>query len=540
MKENFNNKIIFVTGGVVSSLGKGIASASIAALLELHGLKVSFLKLDPYINIDPGTMSPQQHGEVFVTEDGAETDLDLGHYERFSDAVMSKKNNYTAGKIYHAVLEKERQGFYLGNTVQVIPHITNEIQDRIVDVAKESDVTLVEIGGTVGDIESLPFLEAIRQLSHKLPQKQTIFIHLTLIPWIPTASELKSKPTQHSVNKLREIGIQPDILLCRTQKTLPQELRAKISQFTNVPIETVIAAQDTDPIYNVPMQFQKEQLDLQILRALDLPQKTISLHRWQQIVDTCKNPNDTVKIAIVGKYTETKDAYKSLQEALIHGGIQHNLKIESHYISANELEEQDVATTLSSFHSILVPGGFGKRGTNGKMKAIQFARENKIPLLGICLGMHLAIIEYARNVLGWKEASSTEFQKTNYPIIDLMEEQKKQKDLGGTMRLGNYKAILAKDSLLASIYQTDQIQARHRHRYEFNNLYKNELIQAGLKITGVNPDLNLVEAIEIQNHPWFIAVQYHPEFTSKPYQPSPLFASFVKAAYEYKQTLAKK
>ncbi|PCI29596.1 MAG: CTP synthetase [SAR324 cluster bacterium] len=528
-------KFIFVTGGVVSSLGKGIAAASIGATLESRGLKLTILKLDPYINVDPGTMNPLQHGEVFVTEDGYEADLDLGHYERYTNVITTRDSNFTTGQIYNTVIQKERRGEYLGKTVQVIPHITDQIKENIYKAAEGFDVALVEIGGTVGDIESLPFLEAIRQISHDLERHQTMFIHLTLIPWIAAAEELKTKPTQHSVNKLREIGIQPDILICRTDRPLDEELRRKIALFTNVAYDSVIEAQDVECVYAVPLNFHKEGLDSRVVEHLQLWAKRPNLQIWADIVDSYMNPKDEVTIGIIGKYTDLKDSYKSLNEALIHAGIALNLKVNLHYVDSEKLHDTGDTSDWAKCDGFLIPGGFGKRGIKGKIDSIQYARENKIPFFGICLGLQVAILEYAQNVLGIKNADSTEFNpSTTENIIDMMAEQKEVKNLGGTMRLGAFKATLQKDSMAAKIYGKEEISERHRHRWEVNNKYISALEEGGLKISGKNKDLDLVEVIELEDHPWFLAVQYHPEFKSKPIAPHPLFQSFVEAAYQNK------
>jgi CTP synthase len=528
-------KFIFITGGVVSSLGKGIAAASIAAALESRGLKLTIIKLDPYINVDPGTMNPLQHGEVFVTEDGYEADLDLGHYERYTNIITTKNNNFTTGQVYNTVIQKERKGEYLGKTVQVIPHITDQIKSNIYNIADGLDVVMVEIGGTVGDIESLPFLEAIRQISHDLKRNQVIFIHLTLIPWIAAAGELKTKPTQHSVNKLREIGIQPDILICRTDRELDEELRKKIALFTNVSSDAVIQGLDEDCVYQVPLNFHKEGLDAKIVEYLQLWTKNPDLQIWADIVDAYKNPEDSVTIGIVGKYTSLQDSYKSLNEALVHAGIALRLKIILKYVDSDQFENQ-TNPQWQGCNAFLIPGGFGERGVQGKIDAIRYAREKKIPFFGICLGLHAAIIEYSKNVLGLENANSTEFdKKAQENVIDMMIEQKEIKNMGGTMRLGAFKARLKAGSKIAGIYQTESISERHRHRLEVNNRYLPELEKNGLTISGKNEELDLVESIELGDHPWFVAVQYHPEFKSKPTRPHPLFTSFVEAAYKHKK-----
>ncbi|HHF98982.1 MAG TPA: CTP synthase [Candidatus Aerophobetes bacterium] len=527
-------KYIFVTGGVLSSLGKGVAAASIGTLLKSRGFEVSMLKFDPYINVDPGTMNPYQHGEVFVTKDGAETDLDLGHYERFVGIDFSSYNNVTAGQIYSAVIEKERRGDYLGRTIQVIPHITDEIQSRIVKVAEKdrAEVVIVEVGGTVGDIESLPFLEAIRQFGLKKGKENTLFIHLTLLPYIPTAGELKTKPTQHSVGRLREIGIQPDFILCRTQIPLTMEARKKISLFCNVEEENVIQAIDVDNIYEIPLRFEKEGLTNKIMKKLGLKNKKEDLKEWAKWVLKVNKAKKKVKIAIVGKYVKMKDAYKSIIEAFTHAGAANDGKVLLEWIEAEEINKE-TEKMLSSFQGILVPGGFGLRGIEGKIRAIRFARENGIPFLGICLGMHCSTIEFARNVANLEGANSTEFDPdTPHPVIDLLPEQKKVKKKGGTMRLGEYECRLKEGTLSRKAYGKPLKYERHRHRYEFNNNYRQILEKAGLRIAGIYPEKNLVEIIEIPDHPWFVATQFHPEFKSRPQNPHPLFRDFVKAAMQ--------
>lgn len=534
---------IFITGGVVSSLGKGITAASLAAILEARGLKVTLIKLDPYINVDPGTMSPFQHGEVFVTNDGAETDLDLGHYERFVRTTMTKLNNFTSGKIYENVIKKERRGDYLGGTVQVIPHITNEIKHSIKLGADGFDVAMVEIGGTVGDIESLPFLEAIRQMRIELGAQRTLFIHLTLVPYIATSGETKTKPTQHSVKELRSIGIQPDILICRSEQSLTEHDRAKIALFTNVEKEGVISLQDAKSIYQIPMILHEQGLDEIVVKKLALTLKPADLTEWQAVVDAQQIKTMTVKVGIVGKYTELSDAYKSINEALIHAGIHTQTRVEIVYIDANLIEAHG-SNLLENVDAILVPGGFGERGIEGKINAIQYARENNIPFLGICLGMQTAVIEFARNVVGLKAANSTEFDKsTPYPVVGLISEwmevdgsinvRDENSDLGGTMRLGAQLCKLAPDSLARKVYGKPEIIERHRHRNEVNNSYVDTLVEHGLVISGRSADDNLVEMIELPNHPWFIASQFHPEFTSTPRDCHPLFKNFVLAARDY-------
>lgn len=533
-------KFIFVTGGVVSSLGKGIAAASLAAILEARGLKVTMIKLDPYINVDPGTMSPLQHGEVFVTDDGAETDLDLGHYERFIDANMTSRNNHTTGQIYENVIRKERRGEYLGNTVQVIPHITDEIKRCVYEGAGDADVALVEIGGTVGDIESLPFLETIRQMATELGRDRALFIHLTLVPYITSAGEIKTKPTQHSVKELRTIGIQPDVLLCRMDRPLPESERRKIALFTNVPEKSVITSIDVDSIYKIPMELHKQGLDDIVVKQLRLDAKPADLSQWQQVYENLSNPQGEVDIAMVGKYMELTEAYKSLSEALVHAGIHTRTKVNVHYVDSEVIEKNGTAC-LADMDAILVPGGFGKRGVEGMISTAQYARENNIPYLGICLGMQVAVIEYARHKAGLTDAFSTEFDaETPHPVIGLITEWQKEdgsvelrdhdSDLGGTMRLGGYPCVLKPGSLAQRIYGADEIVERHRHRYEFNNNYKQKLEQAGLVFSGMSKDNSLAEMIEIPGHPWFVACQFHPEFTSTPRHGHRLFEGFIKAA----------
>lgn len=537
-------KYIFITGGVVSSLGKGIAAASLGALLEARGLKVTLVKLDPYINVDPGTMSPFQHGEVYVTEDGAETDLDLGHYERFVQATMSKGNNFTTGKVYANVIAKERRGDYLGATVQVIPHITDEIKACIALSTQNVDVALIEIGGTVGDIESLPFLEAIRQMGLELGPLHALYIHLTLVPYIASAGEIKTKPTQHSVKELRGIGIQPDILLCRSTKPLPQEERRKIALFTNVTERAVISAEDTDTIYRIPLLLHAQGLDDIVVEKFHLKSKSADLSRWEHVIWCLEHPEAEVDIALVGKYTHLKESYKSLSEALIHAGIHTRTKVNIQYIDAEKMTPRDVES-LSQADAILVPGGFGDRGIEGKINTVRFAREKKVPYLGICLGMQAALIEYARNVLGLKEAHSTEFDKnTPHPVIALITEwtnedgtvEKRAADaaLGGSMRLGGQSCLLNKNSKTYGLYKKETIIERHRHRYEVNNGYLSRLTQGGLNVCGTSIDGQLVEVIELADHPWFIACQFHPEFTSTPREGHPLFIGFIRAGLAYR------
>ncbi len=526
-------KYIFVTGGVVSSLGKGLAAASIGCLLEARGIKVNLMKFDPYLNVDPGTMSPFQHGEVFVTDDGAETDLDLGHYERFTHAHLTRDNNLTTGRIYEQIITKERRGDYLGKTVQVIPHVTNEIKNAMRKVAHDTDVTIVEIGGTVGDIESLPFLEAIRQMRQDLGRENTVFVHVTLIPWIAAAQELKTKPTQHSVKEMLSIGIQPDILLCRSDRAVPREMRAKIALFCNVEEPAVIAARDVASIYEVPLTFAAEGVDELALKYLHIETPPPDLSKWQDIVYRAYNPRDEVSIAIVGKYVEYEDSYKSLKEALVHGALAHNLKLSVTWIEAEGLETPDFAAQLEGFDGILVPGGFGKRGIEGMLNAIRYARETGTPYFGICLGMQTACIEYARNVCGLKDANSGEFDPgTPHRIIYKLRELTGVEEMGGTMRLGAWPCVLEPDSLAAHAYGTTEISERHRHRYEFNREYEALLTGAGLRLTGTTPDATYVEIVEIPSHPFFLGCQFHPEFKSKPLEPHPLFRDFVAASYE--------
>lgn len=523
-------KFIFITGGVVSSLGKGIASASIGALLEAHGYKVTFLKFDPYINIDPGTMSPFQHGEVYVTEDGAETDLDLGHYERFTNAKMTHKNNATSGQIYYSVIEKERKGEYLGKTVQVVPHITDEIKSRIFALKNGVDIVITEIGGTVGDIESLPFLEAVRQIQITLPEQDTLHIHLTLVPYIKAAGEIKTKPTQHSVGRLREIGIQPKILLCRTEKPLTDEVKEKIALFCNVRKEAVIEAIDTDLIYEIPLIFARQKLDYIILKYLNLkPSRKRNLKKWENIVHILRNTKREVKIGVVGKYIKLQDSYKSIYEALVHGGVDNNCRVIFEKVDSEDIEKYGAEEFLKNISGVIVPGGFGIRGVEGIIQAIEFIRINRIPFLGICLGMQCAVIEFARNVCGLSDASSTEFNpKTKHPVIYLLPRQRRIKRMGGTMRLGAYPCILKKGTLSFQAYKKEKIYERHRHRYEFNNKYRELFEKNGMVIAGIYPEEDLVEIIELKEHPFFVATQFHPEFKSKPFKAHPLFSLFIK------------
>ncbi|HDR1932908.1 TPA: CTP synthase (glutamine hydrolyzing) [Pasteurella multocida] len=531
---------IFVTGGVVSSLGKGIAAASLAAILEARGLKVTMLKLDPYINVDPGTMSPTQHGEVFVTQDGAETDLDLGHYERFIRTKMTKRNNFTTGKIYSEVLRKERRGDYLGATIQVIPHITNEIKSRVIDGAAGHDVAIVEVGGTVGDIESLPFLEALRQLAVQVGRERTLFMHLTLVPYIPTAGEVKTKPTQHSVKELLSIGIQPDVLICRSDRMVPPNERAKIALFCNVPERAVISLKDVSSIYQIPALLKSQGLDDFICQRFHLDCPEADLSEWEQVLYQEANPTGEVVIGMVGKYTELPDAYKSVNEALKHAGLKNRLSVQIKYIDSQDVETKGTEV-LEGVDGILVPGGFGNRGVEGKILTAKYARENHIPYLGICLGMQVAYIEYARNVAGLTNANSTEFDRTcDYPVVGLITEWQDAEgnietrtdasDLGGTMRLGAQQCHLMAGSKARELYGAETIEERHRHRYEVNNVLRPQVEKAGLKVTGLSADKKLVEIIEVPNHPWFVACQFHPEFTSTPRDGHPLFAAFVKAA----------
>ena len=540
-------KFIFVTGGVLSSLGKGLASAAIGALLECRGLTVTLQKLDPYINVDPGTMNPFQHGEVFVTDDGSETDLDLGHYERFTSAKLGQDNNFTTGKIYHSVITKERRGDYLGGTVQVIPHITDEIKKSIFLAADGVDVVIVEIGGTIGDIESLPFLEAIRQFRADVGRDNAIYIHLTLVPYIATAGELKTKPTQHSVKELRSIGIQPDILLCRTDRYLPKDIKKKIGLFCNVGDDAVITAKDVDCIYEVPLVFHKEGLDAKIVEMLHIWTRAPRLEPWEKLVETMNTLKESVNIAIVGKYVDLTESYKSLNEALIHGGIPNNCKVNLVFVDSEKITGDNCSRMLTDVDGILVPGGFGSRGIEGKICAARFARENKVPYFGICLGMHVAVAEFARNVAGMENSNSTEMDlSTPYPVIYLMLEWYDEKtgsiqkrdvnsDKGGTMRLGAYSCVLKEGTFAHRAYRTDKVSERHRHRYEFNNEYLSRLEEKGLVVSGTSPNGELVEITELKDHPWFLGCQFHPEFKSRPMSPHPLFRDFIGASFQYKK-----
>ena len=532
-------KYIFVTGGVVSSLGKGIASASLGVLLQARGLNVTILKCDPYLNVDPGTLSPFQHGEVYVTDDGAETDLDLGHYERFLNRSMSKKNNTTTGQIYYEVISRERRGDYLGKTVQVIPHITDEIRRRVTDVAKSDadiDVVITELGGTVGDIESAAFLEAIRQFTLNAGDKNVINLHLTLVPYIKAAGELKTKPTQHSVMRLREIGIQPDIILCRTETALPDDLKAKIALFCNVPTRAVIDARDMPSIYEVPLGFHEGHLDDIVIEKLDIKCGAPDLKKWRKFVDKIRNPKHELNIAICGKYVDLHDSYKSIMESFVHAGVANDSRVKLKWIDSENLEKDGVEKYLHDVSGILIPGGFGDRGIEGKIRAVKYARENKIPFFGICLGLQCAIIEFARNVCGLEHANSQEFnESTKFPVIDLMEEQKRVKYMGGTMRLGAISCNLVKGTKAYSIYEKEVIEERHRHRYEVNNKYIEDLERNGMKMSGRNLELDLVEMIEIKDHPWFVGCQFHPELKSRVLNVHPLFREFVAASLKYKK-----
>ncbi len=526
-------KFIFVTGGVVSSIGKGLAAASIGALMEARGLKVTNVKLDPYINVDPGTMSPYQHGEVFVTDDGAETDLDLGHYERFTTARMSRANNFTTGRIYDTVISKERRGEYLGATIQVIPHITDEIKNRVLEVSSRVDIAIVEIGGTVGDIESLPFLEAIRQLKVELGANNSVSIHVTLVPHIAAAGELKTKPTQHSVKELLGLGIQPELLLCRSDRPLPRSLKEKIALFCNVPVQAVISNSDVGVIYELPIALHDEGLDNQIVDHLRIWSRQPDLSAWHRTVDSLKKPTRRVSIAVVGKYVHLQDSYKSLHEALVHGGLASEVNVDLEYLDSESLEQGEISEKLRAHDGILVPGGFGDRGTEGKIEAIRYARESGVPFFGICLGMQMAVVEYARHVSGLKGANSAEFDpNATHRVIDLMADQRGVRDKGATMRLGAYPCVLAEGSLAAQIYGERTVSERHRHRYEVNNGYRTQLEADGLVLSGQSPDRNLVEMVELPDHPYFVGCQFHPEFKSRPHAPHPLFIRFVAAAVD--------
>ncbi len=532
-------KYIFVTGGVTSSLGKGILCASLGRLLQAHGYRVSIVKLDPYINVDPGTLNPYEHGECYVTEDGAETDLDLGHYERFLNIRTSAKNNATTGQVYWEVIQRERRGDFLGKTVQVIPHITDEIKRRIYQLAPDGyDIIIIEIGGTVGDIESLPFIEALRQVKHEQGEGQVITLHLTLIPYLKTAEELKTKPTQHSVKELLQSGVQPEVLVCRTEKPLTQSIREKLALFCNVSPEAVIEAIDCDTIYEVPLRLQKEGLDRVTLRHLNLPARdTIDMEQWAHFVGRIKNPVREINIALIGKYTALPDAYKSIAEAFVHAGAHHETRVRLHYLASESLTDANADIRLHPFDALLIAPGFGDRGIEGKIAAARYGREQNIPMLGICLGMQCAVIEFARHVIGWEQAHSTEFEPmTPYPVIDLMESQKQITDKGGTMRLGAYECVLEPDSLLRRIYGKEAVRERHRHRFEFNNQYLDAFQQHGMRFSGRNPQTNLIEAVELPGHRWFVGVQFHPEYRSTVAEPHPLFIDFVRAAIEYAET----
>jgi CTP synthase len=534
-----SKKFIFITGGVVSSLGKGIAASALGAIMEGRGLRVSFLKLDPYVNVDPGTMAPTQHGEVYVTEDGAETDLDLGHYERFTSSRMSRRNNFTTGQIYHSVLAKERRGEYLGATVQVIPHITDEIKTGIHAAAEDCDILFVEVGGTVGDIESLPFLEAIRQFRHDVGFENVAYVHVSYVPWIRAAGEVKTKPTQHSVRELRAIGIQPDVLFCRSDDPIDPSIKRKIAAFCDVRVDAVISCPDSDTIYDVPATLLRERADEVIIKRLGMWAREPQMGEWERIVDAIRHPKQEVRIAVVGKYVSLSDAYKSLNEALMHGGLPTRTAVKLEHVDAEQFERGDSMEVLAQYDGILVPGGFGVRGTEGKIKAIQYARTHSVPFFGICLGMQLAVVEYARNVAGLKDAQSREFHPENPTcVIDFMDEQRNVVDKGGTMRKGAYPCQLGRDTVAARSYGTTEISERHRHRLEFSNIYREQLEAAGLVLSGLSPDGRLVEIVEITDHPFFLAVQFHPEFKSRPVAPHPIFRSFVEAATAFKSKTA--
>ena len=531
-----STKFIFVTGGVLSSLGKGLSAACIGALMECRGLTVTLLKMDPYINVDPGTMNPFQHGEVFVTDDGAETDLDLGHYERFTHAVLRQKNNFTTGQIYDAVIQKERKGEYLGETVQVIPHITDEIKTKIRSLGNGVDVAIVEVGGTVGDIESLPFLEAIRQLRADLGPQNVLYVHLTLLPFIKASGEVKTKPTQHSVKALREVGIQPDILICRTEKRITRDIKEKIALFCNVRPEEVIAAEDVTCIYELPLKFHDEGLDQKVVELLNIWTRAPRLDGWNSFIEAVNSLNDSIAIGIVGKYVNLQESYKSLNEALFAGGVKNGAKVTLKFIDSELLSEETLSSEFSDVDGILVPGGFGSRGIEGKIRAVGFARENKIPFFGICLGMQIAVVEFSRNVCGLIGANSTEFNPdTPYPIIHLMDEQRSVTDKGGTMRLGSYECVIPEGTECHKIYGATLIEERHRHRYEFNPEFRSILEEKGLRAGGLSPDGKLVEMVEYSDHPWFIGCQFHPEFKSKPMESHPLFASYIRACLNFKR-----
>lgn len=531
MPRKQRRKFIFVTGGVVSSLGKGLCSASIGALLENRGLRITLLKLDPYINVDPGTMSPYQHGEVFVTDDGAETDLDLGHYERFTNAALSKRNNLTTGQIYNSVITKERRGEYLGKTVQVIPHITDEIKNAIRRAAEDIDLAIVEIGGTVGDIESLPFLEAIRQMRREMGEENVLYLHITLVPYLKAAGEVKTKPTQHSVGELRRIGIHPDILICRSEMEIDTDIKKKIALFCDVSLDCIASAPDADSIYEVPLRLHQEGVDEKIAELLNIWSRAAGLDRWRHIVQRIKEPRYETVIGIVGKYTQLTESYKSLHEALVHGGIPNDTRVTLKYIESTGLDE--IETALEGIDGVLVPGGFGERGTEGMISAVRYAREKKIPFFGICLGLQMAVVEYARTVCGLGEANSREFSDGPHAVIDLMASQREVTDKGGSMRLGAYPCVNVEGSLAARTYGSLKISERHRHRFEVNNDYRERLEAAGMMISGTSPDKKLVEIIELPDHPWFLGCQFHPEFKSKPYDPHPLFSGFIQAALKY-------
>ncbi|MCB9640447.1 MAG: CTP synthase [Myxococcales bacterium] len=529
-------KYIFITGGVVSSLGKGITAASVGALMESRGLDITILKMDPYINVDPGTMSPMQHGEVFVTEDGAETDLDLGHYERYTSAIMSRSNNFTSGKVYESVINREREGHYLGRTVQVIPHVTDEIKRRIRQAADGHDLAICEVGGTVGDIEGLPFLEAIRQFRFDVGKENVLYLHVTLVPYIHVAGELKTKPTQHSVKELRSIGIQPDLLLCRSDRELATDIKSKIALFCNLAPEEVISVKDVDSIYAVPLLLRDQGLDQKIAEKMNIWSRSAKMREWEAVVEKIRQPRHHVRIGIVGKYVELTESYKSLSEALVHGGVASDCRVERVYLDAEQFEHERLP--LQDLDGILVPGGFGERGTEGKIRAVQSAREGKLPFFGICLGLQMAVVEFSRNVCDMKNANSVEFDaKTPFPVVDLMEEQREIKQMGATMRLGSYPCQLKEGSLAHQLYRNVQISERHRHRYEINNRFRERLEEGGLIVSGVWPEKSLVEVIELprEMHPFFIACQFHPEFRSRPLDPHPIFAGFIAAALQHKQ-----